>query len=69
MATEGRMEDTGVTDAEVAGYLTTDPPAFEFFQAVRLLERLYPDRSAVGRFTDPTPGNHVGFVAAEACPA
>ena len=47
------MENTGVTDAEVAGYLTTDPSAFEFFQAVRLLERLYPERRGVGRFTDP----------------
>jgi type VI secretion system protein ImpH len=53
MATEGWMENAGVTDAEVAGYLTTDSPAFEFFQAVRLLERLYPDRHGVGRFTDP----------------
>jgi len=47
------MENAGVTDAEVAGYLTTDSPAFEFFQAVRLLERLYPDRRGVGRFSDP----------------
>jgi type VI secretion system protein ImpH len=53
MAAEGWMEDAGVTDAEVAGYLITDPPAFEFFQAVRLLERLYPDRNGVGRFGDP----------------
>ena len=47
------MEDTGVTDAGVAEQLTTDPPAFDFFQAVRLLARLYPDRGGVGRFSDP----------------
>jgi len=54
MAAEGGMEDTGVTNAEVAGQLTLDPPAYGFFQAVRLLERLYPERRAVGRFGDPT---------------
>lgn len=48
------MEDTGVTSAEVAGQLTADPPAYDFFQAVRLLERLYPARRPVGRFGDPT---------------
>ena len=54
MGAEGGMEDTGVTNAAVAEQLTLDPPAYEFFQAVRLLERLYPERRAVGRFGDPT---------------
>jgi type VI secretion system protein ImpH len=53
MASEGWMEDAGVTNAAVAEQLTLDPPAYGFFQAVRLLERLYPDRRAVGRFGDP----------------
>jgi type VI secretion system protein ImpH len=30
------------------------PTAFEFFQAVRLLERLHPDRPRVGEIADPT---------------
>jgi type VI secretion system protein ImpH len=47
------MEDTGVTSAEIAEQLTLEPPAYGFFQAVRLLERLYPHRRAVGRFGDP----------------
>jgi type VI secretion system protein ImpH len=54
MAAEGGMEDAGVTNAEVAGELTLDPSAYGFFQAVRLLERLYPERRGVGRFGDPT---------------
>jgi type VI secretion system protein ImpH len=33
--------------------LFTDAPAFDFFQAVRLLERLTPDRKAVGRESLP----------------
>jgi type VI secretion system protein ImpH len=33
----------------VSDLLFADGPAFDFFQAVRLLERLYPERKAVGR--------------------
>jgi type VI secretion system protein ImpH len=33
--------------------LREDPHSFGFFQAVRLLERLYPDRTHVGGFDDP----------------
>lgn len=33
----------------VSELLFADSPAFDFFQAVRLLERLYPNRKAVGR--------------------
>ena len=29
------------------------PQEFEFFQAVRLIERLFPDRAPVGRFVSP----------------
>jgi type VI secretion system protein ImpH len=33
--------------------LRENPCKFEFFQAVRLIERLFPDRSPVGRFVSP----------------
>lgn len=33
--------------------LAKDPTVFGFFQAVRLLEREFPDRTPVGRFADP----------------
>jgi type VI secretion system protein ImpH len=33
--------------------LEQDPCCFQFFQAVRLLERLYPDRNPVGLFVSP----------------
>jgi len=47
------MEDPRVAEAEVAEHLTSDPTAFGFFQAVRLLQRLLPERRGVGRFGDP----------------
>lgn len=34
--------------------LRESPHAIRFFQAVRLLERLYPDREPVGRFVNPS---------------
>jgi type VI secretion system protein ImpH len=39
--------------AEVATELREAPYRFEFFQAMRLLERIQPDRKTVGRFTNP----------------
>ena len=39
--------------AAVEGLLRTVPQEFEFFQAVRLLERLHPHKSAVGRHVSP----------------
>jgi type VI secretion system protein ImpH len=46
--------------------LAEDPNAFEFFQAVRLLERLRPDAQPVGLFSDPEQeiarfGTHVSL--------
>jgi type VI secretion system protein ImpH len=38
----------------VAEQLREEPCRFEFFQAIRLLERLLPDRRPVGRFTVPS---------------
>jgi len=37
----------------VGALLALEPYLFEFFQAVRLLERLQPERSPVGRFVKP----------------
>ena len=37
----------------VAASLEREPYTFEFFQAVRLLARMYPGRQVVGRFTRP----------------
>lgn len=38
---------------EVERMLREEPYCFQFFQAVRLLERLFPDREPVGRFVPP----------------
>ena len=59
-------------DPTLLGPLLDEPQAFEFFQAVRLLEQLYPERAPVGEYADPgdevvrfsTPGG-VGFPATE----
>jgi len=57
MATESRRED-----APLERLLFQEPFRFNFFQAVRLLERLDPDRDPVGR--DTRPGREaVRFVA------
>ncbi len=48
MAAENRR-----TDHSVADVLFEEPYRFEFFQAVRLLERLAPQRRPVGRYGEP----------------
>lgn len=48
MATEG-----GRTSNSVADVLFEEPYRFEFFQAVRLLERIGPERHPVGRYSEP----------------
>lgn len=53
MATTSRVEDARLAGADLAAQLTTDATAFEFFQVVRLLERLFPERRRVGGFGDP----------------
>jgi type VI secretion system protein ImpH len=45
--------DAGVYQA-VGVLLHKTPQEFEFFQAVRLFERLFPERSPVGRFVSPS---------------
>lgn len=59
-------------DPKLLGPLLDEPQAFDFFQAVSLLEQLRPERSPVGEFGDPseevvrfaTPTS-VGFPASE----
>ena len=47
------MQDAPLAPSPLAAALLTEPTSFEFFQAVRLLERLQPERSGVGGFVDP----------------
>ncbi len=51
MAAESRLEGAALEALEEA--LRRDPHSFGFFQAIRLLERLYPERGRVGYFGDP----------------
>jgi len=58
MATEGgpsnhSLEDTNVFSS-LEQKLKDEPQVFQFFQAVRLLERLLPDRMPVGKFVRPS---------------
>jgi type VI secretion system protein ImpH len=48
MATE-----SGRTSNSLADVLFEEPYRFEFFQAVRLLERIEPERHTVGRYSEP----------------
>lgn len=56
-----------MTRHPVAETLEREPYLFEFFQAVRLLERLRPDREPVGRFVNPA--NEVARFGAHASTA
>ena len=53
MATQGGGSDSPVDFSEVEELLRSEPYRFEFFQAIRLLERIAPDRKPLGRFTNP----------------
>jgi len=48
------MEDAALALRALEAQLRADPTAFEFFQAVMLLERLRPDRAAPGGVGDPS---------------
>jgi type VI secretion system protein ImpH len=54
MATEGRPSNPDVSGSQAEADLRKEPYLFEFFQAVRLLERFFPDKSPVGRFHPPS---------------
>jgi len=53
VASPSGMEGARLASPEVATRLAAEPTAFEFFQAVRLLGRLYPERAPVGGFGAP----------------
>lgn len=46
-------QPAGPATPEIWGALEREPYSFNFFQAVRLLERLMPDRQPVGLFVNP----------------
>jgi type VI secretion system protein ImpH len=54
MAAACGPENSAVAMSELAELLRSQPWNFEFFQAVRVLERLHPDRASVGQFSVPS---------------
>ncbi len=54
MATEGRIQTADLRFEPVRAMLEQEPYCVRFFQAVRLLERLYPERKPVGLFVSPS---------------
>ena len=53
MAPESRTVDPDITISALEQKLQKEPYRFDFFQAVRLLERLLPERTTVGHFQHP----------------
>lgn len=54
MATPGGQIDSGLTQAPLREALEQQPFRFQFFQAVRLLQRLSPNSEVVGSFLPPS---------------
>jgi len=54
VASESRTIDVDVAASVVGVKLREQPFCFHFFQAVRLLERLLPERTAVGKLAHPS---------------
>jgi len=54
MATQSGPEDFDVARWPIVKMLDSEPYRFEFFQAVRLLSRMYPHRHVAGRFNNPS---------------
>jgi type VI secretion system protein ImpH len=54
MATASGPEDIDIARWPISGMLDSEPYRFEFFQAVRLLSRMYPQREVAGRFNNPS---------------
>jgi type VI secretion system protein ImpH len=53
MAAASGQENLDVARWPIAEMLDREPYRFEFFQAVRLLQRMYPRRGVAGRFNNP----------------
>jgi type VI secretion system protein ImpH len=53
VGTESGTIHSDLAATEVGEKLRREPVAFDFFQAVRLLERFLPERTSVGRFAHP----------------
>ena len=53
MASESGTDHLDLGTSTVGVKLAEEPYRFEFFQAVRLLEKLFPERTPVGRFAHP----------------
>ena len=53
MAAPVGSENRALALEEIRERLFDEPYSFSFFQAVRLLERMQPERSAVGRYSQP----------------
>lgn len=70
MASESGMEESRVRLGAVEEALEREPFSFEFFQAVRLLQQLHPERGRVGRYGNPDEeAVHFGATPATAFPA
>jgi type VI secretion system protein ImpH len=54
MATESGIQAADLRFAAVREMLEKEPYCVQFFQAVRLMERLYPERKPVGLFVSPS---------------
>jgi type VI secretion system protein ImpH len=53
MAAQSGMEDTTLAQPALEKEILEEPTSFEFFQAMRVLHELFPDRSRVGEFAEP----------------
>ena len=53
MATESGTVNPDLAVSEVEEKLRREPFSFDFFQAVRLLEKVLPQRTSVGKFAHP----------------
>src|SRR5258708_3760892 len=54
MVPAGRRKDSDLTPPpELRDLLVAEPYLFKFFQAVRLLQKMRPDHSPIGRFEEP----------------
>lgn len=72
MGPESGNKSAAVARTPLAGALASQPYSFRFFQAVRLLARMAPERRVVGRFSNPADecvrfgaNSEIGFPASE----